>query len=287
MTVFWALLSGVCFGSADILTRLGVRTATPYTGAVFNSISMVTALGIVIGIRGIGPGELWPAVGWFFLVGVAGLAPGRLLYYFSLRRLGVSRAAVLNSVTPFLVILIGVTFLGERPTWHIPVGAVFIFGGVFGLLADRSATRISPAAAFFGLIPAVFFALIPVFMRLGIRILPDPLFGTAISSGAALIALLSGAFLIPRDSRWGGDKVGIGFFLLAGLGYASGFITLYKALSLGTVSFVTPLFYTSPLVSIVISRALIQKLEQVTWRLAAGAGIVFIGVVLVSMSGGD
>jgi len=286
MTVFWALLSGFCFGAADIFTRMGVRTATPYTGAIFNSISMATALGIVVGIRGSGPGALWPAAGWFFLVGVAGLAPGRVFYYFSIRRLGVSRAAVLNSITPFLVILIGMVFLGERPTWHIPVGAVFIVGGVVGILVDRSATRISPSAAFFGLIPAVFFAVIPVFMRMGVRSLPDPLLGSAISSGGALIALLAGAFLIPRDSRWGGDLRGIGFFLLAGLGYASAFITLYKAVSLGTVSFVAPLFYTSPLVSILIARALIQKLEQVTWRLAAGALSVFVGVVVVSMSSG-
>ena len=41
MTVFWALLSGFCFGAADIFTRMGVRTATPYTGAIFNSISIL------------------------------------------------------------------------------------------------------------------------------------------------------------------------------------------------------------------------------------------------------
>jgi drug/metabolite transporter (DMT)-like permease len=31
---------------------------------------------------------------------------------------------------------------------------------------------------------------------------------------------------------------------------------------------------------------MIQKLEQVTWRLAAGALTVFIGVVVISMSAG-
>ena len=116
--------------------------------------------------------------------------------------------------------------------------------------------------------------------------MPDPLIGTAISSGGALIALLAGVFLVPRESRWGGDLRGIGFFLMGGLGYASAFITLYKAVSLGTVSFVTPLIYTSPLVSILIARVVIQKLEQVTWRLAAGALTVFVGVVVVSMSSG-
>jgi drug/metabolite transporter (DMT)-like permease len=245
---------------------------------------MVAALGAAVWIRGMPSGELWPATGWFFLVGMAGLGPGRLLYYFSIRRLGVSRAAVLNSVTPFMGILLGVVFLGERPTWHVPAGALFIVGGVVGLLADRSATRISPIAAFYGFIPTVFFALIPIFMRVGIRTLPDPVFGTLISALAALLILLLGMFTVPRKSRWGGDLRGIGFFLLAGLGYASAFLTFYKALSLGTVSIVLPVIYTSPLFSVIIARVMLQKLEQVTWRLAVGAVIVFIGVVLVSLS---
>ncbi|MFQ5913081.1 MAG: DMT family transporter [Nitrospinota bacterium] len=286
MTLLWAVLCGFLFGLGDIITRLGVRTATPYTGAFTNSIAMSVSLGIFVLARGVGSANLWPAVGWFALAGAAGLAPGRLLYYMSVQRIGVSRASVLNSLTPFIGILMAVGFLGERPTWLILLGTVFIVGGIIGLVTDRQASRIPLTIALYGITPTFFFSLIPIFMRLGMQSLPDPILGTSVSFLAAILALLAGQFLLPRKSRWAADRRAIWIFLLAGICLGSAFITFYKALTIGTVSFVMPLVYTSPLFAILISRLLLQKLEQVTWRLAAGAVAVFLGVLLVSMSRG-
>jgi drug/metabolite transporter (DMT)-like permease len=286
MTIYWAVLSGFCYGLSDTFTRLGVRYASPYVGAILNSISMALTLAVVVWIRGGVQGDLWPAVGWFFLVGAAGLGPGRLLFYISIQRLGVSRAAVLNSITPFVGILIAVIFLGERPTWHILLGALFIVGGVVGLLTDRAVAGIPLKAASFGISAAIVFSLIPVFMRLGMQSLPDPLFASAVSAAAAMIVLFAGYGVIPRKSRWQVEPRAVWFFLTAGVGYGMAFITFYKALTSGTVSFVTPLIYTSPLFAILISRVFIQKLEQVTWRLALGALAVFAGVVVISLSRG-
>ena len=58
------------------------------------------------------------------------------------------------------------------------------------------------------------------------------------------------------------------------------------ALGAGRVSFIAPLTFTSALFSILIARLFAQELERVTWRLAAGALVVFIGVYLVSLSKG-
>ena len=286
MIVFWALLSGFCFGLADLLTRLGVRSGTPYTGATVSSVGTLVPLLLILWVRGIEPGPLWPAIGWFCLTGAAGLAPGKILYYTSIRRLGVSRAAVFNSVSPFFGILIGVTLLGETPTWNIPLGAFFIFGGVVALLADRSAARLPSGAAFIGFIPALFFTLMPVFMRMGIQALPDVLFGSAILTATALVVLLLCSSTIPSDSRWRGDGRAIWMFILAGLSYAAAYLTYYQALWTHSVSFVMPLVYTSPLFSILLSRLFVQRLEQVNRQLVVGAIAVFIGVVLVSVSRG-
>ena len=284
MIVFWALLSGFSFGLADVLTRLGVRSGTPHTGAIVSSVGTLLPLIFVLWIRGIEPGPLWPAVGWFCLTGIAGLAPGKLFYYTSIRRLGVSRAAVLNSVAPFFGILIGVTLLGETPKWHIPLGALFIFGGVVALMADRSATRVPPSDALFGFIPAIFFTLMPVFMRLGIQNLPDVMFGSVILTGSALAALVLYKLVVPRTSRLEFDRRALWMFFLAGLAYAAAYLTYYQALSDHSVSFVMPLVYTSPFFSILISRLFVQNLEQVIRWLILGAIAVFIGVVLVSIS---
>lgn len=286
MTIFWALLTAFAFGVADTTTRLGIRTATPFTGAIVNSVAMSLTLGAVVWARGLGPGALWPAVGWYGLAGAAALAPGRLLYYVSVQRIGVSRASVLISTTPFAGILLAVAFLGERPTWHIPVGTAFIVAGVVGLLTGRSAIRIPLAGALFGFTPALFFALVHVFMRLGMQSLPDPLLGTTVSAVTAMVALLAGQGLIPRQSRWGADRRGVWVLALAGVCLGIAFLLLYKTLSLGPVSFVTPLTYTAPLFTISISRIFLQELEHVTWRLALGALVVSLGAALVSLSRG-
>ncbi len=286
MVIFWGLLSGFTYGCGDVFTRLGVRSGTPFTGAVVTSASMAIFFLIAVFVRGVSPGPLWPAVGWFFLTGIAATGPGRMIYYFSFRRIGVSRASVLVIITPLVSMLIGVTFLGETPSWLLVVGAFFIVGGVMSVLTDRSTIRISLPAALLGLLPAFFFALTPVFIRLGMLALPDPILGGFITSVGALAFILAVQKPVPSADRWGLDRRAFWCFLFGGVFYMVSFFAFYQALGLETVSFVTPLVYTSPLFSLLIARLFIQKLEQVTWRLAVGAVVVFLGVILVSISQG-
>lgn len=286
MAIVWALVCGFVFGFADVLTRLGVRSGTPFTGAAITTLIIFVFFLIAVLARGLGAGPLWPAVGWFFLMGVASMGPGRILYYFSVRRIGVSRASVLLIIAPLVGISFAVAFLGERPSWPVVVGAFCVVGGIMGVVTDRSGIRITLPDALLGLVPMVFLSLTPVFIRLGMQSLPDPFLGTMVSSLGALAFLWMTKPAIPPSDRWAADRPALRSFLLAGLLYGLAFFTFYKALGIETVSFVTPLVYTSPLFSILFSRLLFQQLEQVTWRLVAGAAVVFLGVALVSLSRG-
>ena len=61
-------------------------------------------------------------------------------------------------------------------------------------------------------------------------------------------------------------------------------MTYYEALGRAEVSLVTPLVFTSPLLSVLIARLFLQNLERVTWRLIAGRGVaIFFGAVIVSL----
>ncbi len=286
MAIFWAISCGFAFGFGDILTRLAVRSATPFTGAVISCSVMVLFLLFPVLSQDPGGRPLWPGIGWFLALGVVSTAPGRILFYFSLRRIGVSRASILVTISPLVSMVFAVAFLGERPTGWVVLGAILIVVGLLGLTIDKTSIRITPSVALLGLLPTVFFSIMPLFMRMGMRSLPNPVLGTFLAAVGALAALLAGQGFLPRADRWGVNRRAFGLLTAAGLCYTAAFFTFYEALGSETVSFVTPLVFTSPLFAMLISRLFFQDLEQVTWKLAAGGVVVFLGVVAISLSRG-
>ena len=269
IALVWGISSGFLFGLADVFTRLGVRKSAPLVGAIIISSTVFILYGVTILLRGPGPAPDWTGAIWFFLAGACGTGPGRLLFHFSVQRIGVSRASVLLAGTPLISMLIAVVFLGERPGWTLVAGAVLIVLGIMNVLS---------------LIPAIFYSLSPVFSRLGILAIPDRLLGNTLTSLGVLVFLLATPLAVPRNNRWRLDPRGLWIFLVAGVIYALAFYAFYSAIALSSVSFTTPLIYTMGLFSALISRLLFQHLEQVTWRLALSAIIVFLGVFLVSRS---
>ena len=286
IALFWGLLAGASFGVGDFAIRMGVRNGTPFTGAIIISSTVIVVSGVAASIHGVTAGPLWPAVGWFLLMGLAASGPGRIFFFYSLRRIGVSRATVLITVTPLFSLLYAVVFLGERPSWHIVLGLLFVISGVGAVVKDRSGIRMCPKEVLLGLTPALFLGGTLVFSRLGMQSLRDPTLGNIVTSLGSLLFLLGTQPLIPKKERWGAGRGGLMYFGLGGLCYCAAFFAYHTALGAGRVSFIAPLTFTSSLFSILIARLFAQELERVTWRLAAGALVVFIGVYLVSLSKG-
>ena len=286
MGIFWAILCGFTFGFGDTLTRLAVRSGTPFTGAIISSAAMVLFLLFPVLSQDLGRHPLWPGVGWFLAMGVAATAPGRILFYFSLRRIGVSRASILVTVTPLVGMLFAVAVLGERPSGQVILGAVLIVVGLMSLAIEKTGIRISSRDALFGFLPTIFFSIMPLLMALGLQTLPNPILGAFLAASGALVVLLAVQKVIPRKDRWGVNRRAFGLFTASGLCYTVSFFSYYEALGSETVSVVTPLVFTSPLFAMLIARLFFQDLEQVTWKLAMGGVVVFLGVVLISLSRG-
>ncbi len=284
--LLWGLFAGFLFGTGDVLTRLGIRTAGPYVAAVITSSVVFAAFAAAVCFRGLGAEQSWTAALWYLLMGICSTGPGRLLFYFSVRRIGVSRASVLVAFTPLFSILIAVVFLGERPSIFLLAGALLIVGGIMNVVMDRSKIRIHLRTALLGLLPALVYSTSPVFMRLGLLAQPDRILGNAISGLGALFFMFSMTPAIPRDNRWNVDRRAFPTFLAAGVFYSTAFFAYFSAMGASSVSFTTPLIYTMALFSALISRIFFQQLEQITWRLAISAVVVFVGIVLISISRG-
>jgi len=282
--LLWGLFAGFLFGTGDVLTRLGIRTAGPYVAAVITSSVVFVAFAAALYLRGLGPENSWTAAMWFLLMGLCSTGPGRLLFYFSVRRIGVSRASVMVAFTPLFSILIAVAFLGERPSLLLLAGTLLIVGGIINVVMDRSKIRIHLRTALLGLLPALVYSTSPVFMRLGLLAQADRIFGNAVSALGALFFMFAMTPAIPRDNRWTLDRKAFLTFLAAGVFYSTAFFAYFSAMGDSSVSFTTPLIYTMALFSSLISRIFFQHLEQITWRLAISAVVVCIGIALISNS---
>jgi drug/metabolite transporter (DMT)-like permease len=80
-----------------------------------------------------------PLRNWVFLMGstLIGLVIGDLLYFESMRYLGLGRALPLSSIYPFFTIVLALLFLDEHITWSIVGGAALIVGGAYLLAFPR------------------------------------------------------------------------------------------------------------------------------------------------------
>ncbi len=96
--------------------------------------------------------------------GVFGLAAVHFTYFKTISLTNVATAILLEYLAPILVLLVSVTFLGERLTWALPAGVALSVAGtalMVGALGGGG-LMVTPAGIAWGLASAFFFALYTV-----------------------------------------------------------------------------------------------------------------------------
>ena len=98
------------------------------------------------------------------------------------------------------------------------------------------------------------------------------LFGTIIFSPIL-------AYDLPR--AFSSSRRAVALYALSGVGSGSAIVALSFALEEGDVSVVAPIVSVSPLITLILVRLFLDRLEKVSWRLVTGALIVVAGTVMV------
>lgn len=225
-------------------------------------------------------------VGLFLAAGLIGTVLGRLADYTGVDRVGTSIARAVASTSPLFATVLAFVFLGELITSRQAVGVVIVVAGISVLTFSRGGDVEGWRArdVLFPLAAAIFFAIGYVIRRYGLVTTPaTALEGTALNEAAALIGLF--AYLIARggvDTLVAPVKT-YSYFLVTGVLSSIGLLSFFVGLNLGRVAIVSSLVGTSPLFTTVFSYVFIRDLERVTRGIAIGAGMVVIGVVLVTL----
>ncbi|MBI2881345.1 MAG: DMT family transporter [Candidatus Tectomicrobia bacterium] len=276
-----ALLTALGFAVSDVLMGAGIRTSTPYTGAV--------TLCFMVGLCGaLALPWVWPSAGlnaagvfWFLLVGISQSGLGMFFFYLSMRRVGVARAAVISASAPAFSVGLAVLFLSEEPTLFSYLGTAAIILGVMASVRGEKGRRenrrsLGSGDLVFPLLTAFLFGVSPLFRKVGLGHLPSVPLGTALAGAGGFASLLLLGRTFPRAERFRWEKRAAWLFFAGGLVMAGAQATLFMALRTGWVSVVVPLVYVKPL--------FVSAIVSVTGRGRESVGTgVFVGGVLMAV----
>ena len=234
-------------------------------------------------------GRRWPQLrGWWGRLAVLSLCGGSL--HFGLQTAGLqfttaSNGAVYTVTGPVTIAVLGVVFLGERPTLLKSAGIVVAMVGVLLVMGADTQRGFSLSAAPWGdLLVLASIVLWGVFTvvgkaavdRLGALVVTAAMTGlaalTMVPIGAAELAILGVSPVDVPPSAW----AAIGFL---GAGCSFGATLLYlSALTRSEAQKVGVFLYTIPPMTALIAWPLLGEVPGAT--LVIGAALVLVGVVL-------
>ncbi len=288
MPVLVAFLSTLCFATAMITSRVGLRGLDARAGA---AISIPTATVLLLCIAPFvldlsafdaGAALVFALIGLFFPASVT------IMTFRSNHLLGPTLTSAIACTAPLFAVAAAALFLGEK----VPAqAAVSVLGAVLGVALlswRRGAVRAGFAGAtlLWPVTSAMVRGLAQVAVKAGLLVWGSPF-------AAGLIGyLVSSATVIGVDRLRHGRREhlarrDIAWFALTGALNGSAVLLMYVALSLAPVWVVSPIVASYPLLTAAIG-ALFLRDEKVSLRMALGALVSVASIVwlVASQAGG-
>jgi uncharacterized membrane protein len=276
-----ALGGALLSAAATIFIRQGLRGSDPYSGFWVNLVVGTVSLWIAVLATG-GPVQVSVRGALFFLfAGLIGTVGGRLLRFVAIEQVGASISAALINLNPFVATALAIAVLGERVTLPIVLGTAVIVVGTTLLSIGGRRLGVTPIQLALPVLSAVCFGVVAVLRKLGLSD-TGVVVGSAINVTTALVAFT--AFLIasgrPEVMVCRGRS--LAHFVAAGLTENLGVFMNVMALSLGTVSVVTPLYGTAPIFVLFLAPFFLRDVETLSVRIVAGTLLIVLGVYLIT-----
>jgi len=276
-----ALSSALCTALATILIHRGLQRSNFYAGAWINVVVGAAAAWSAALLLVPFEQYTWQAVPYFAISGVVGTTGGRLFRVLAIQKVGAPVAAAVNNLTPLVASVLAILVLGEHVTLPIVWGTLVIVAGTVLLSLSGRYVGFRVAHLAYPLIAASCFGTVQIVRKLGLAT-AGPLLGATINVTAALIA--STAF-IAASGNLGSlrcERRSLLYFIGGGIAENSGVFLVLLALGFGEVSVVIPLAGTAPLFVVFLAYLFPNAAGKLNWRIAAGAVLIVLGVVLLS-----
>ena len=288
-TVALAIMAALGFASMAIFARVGMQGVKPIPSTLISlvmSFFPVLLLALVFAWPDI---RALPAAGYGWLLGLGALnfLGGRVLHYFAINIVGASRSSVILGTGLVFSAMFAILLAGERPhplllaaTAGVVIGLVIATGESIRLGWSRD--RMSLLGYLSALLAAASYGGVVVAGKGLTLAYGSPLMITAFSLffGILLLAPLGGRQAIGylRSSEL--NPKFMGYAALSGLAAAVASICLFYAVQRGDVTLVAPVSAVSPILTLLLAKIFISRLEPITRQVLVGTGVTVAGVVL-------
>jgi drug/metabolite transporter (DMT)-like permease len=288
MSVAYAAIAGLAFGSLSVAVRAGLSGADCPEFGAFAATAFAAALcAVIAGLNALAGGTrlgtLWP------YVVVGGLAPGasQICLTFAVRSAGAARTGIVMGAAPMVSVLIAFAALGEPMRPEVLAGTLAIVLGASALASERGRpSRPHTRGVLLAGICAMLFAVRDNLLRsFATGVHPAPFAAaTATLVGATAVAGLYVLFVRRTEVT---PHLGRTFvrFAPAGAALAVGYGCLLTALDHGRVSVVSPLNATGALWAVALAALTFRRTEQLGRPALAAAVLIVVGGVTIGATG--
>ena len=135
---FWLVLVGsVFFGLTEFISKMAVRYVEPVILTYIRNIFLAILFWIAFVASGQsyeGLQKVWPGV---VALGILGPIISRVSYLSALKRVALTRVAIISQIQPVFVILIALSVLGQIPTFREVTGGILLIIGCLLMIVSR------------------------------------------------------------------------------------------------------------------------------------------------------
>jgi len=294
MGVTFAFAAMLCFAANILITRYAVARMPVEAGFFIvlatNILFPALLFPFELAARSAPWSWDWKGVGLFALGGIVGTFLGRRFLFDAVRILGPSRASVFHSTAPAFALVGAWLLADERLGWYeIMLMAIVWIGLWFTQPRAGSVGALSPSAArkgmVVGLLTVAGFGMGNVLRGLAMRNWEEAVFGTVISSCAALLCQL----IATRDwdriaaQMRAADRKALWLYVGCGVSTALGAIFVALAMNHMEIALAVLVVHTTPLVIFPVSVFILKNKEELNTRTVLGALLVLTGIALLTL----
>ena len=274
-----AISSSLCFGLALITSRIGLRSLDARAGAAISVPTATVLLVLSAPFTFDIDGYTLRAALWFAGVGLFFPALVTLITFRSNAVLGPTVTGSVSGTAPLFAMLAAALFLGERVPAQAAVAAVGIGAGVALISWKQGELRagLSGWALLWPVSGAVIRGFAQAAAKAGLLLWPNP-FAASLIAYTVSTATVIGINQMDRSTKQQPTLRGFAWFALTGVLNGGAVLLMYAALNIAPVALVSPIIAAFPLVTVLVSAAVLRE-EPLTRRMLAGVVITVLAIV--------
>jgi drug/metabolite transporter, DME family len=279
-----AFITSIAYASALVSARRGLKYSTPLTVTLISILMQNLLLWSAVFWSGGVHAVPWQGALLFTIVGIFQFAV-RLLAYTGVEKIGASRSAALQSVSPLISATIAIVVLGEIATLLIVLGTLLVVSGII-LVSWKSEQELPAFRPWHLLLPLGAACLTGInhpIRRYVLTMADEPLFFSALMGMVSLICFLIYSVISPNPQRLVWNRKGMLPFLATGLFETFSILCIITALSVGDVVVVVPIAASYPVWSLIQARIFLRDIEPINWKAVIGILSVVAGNIAIHL----